>query len=482
MKVYGVFGNGSKVNQVVIAVLINLPVFVYGASIGWLSPMSLLLQSDQSPSGVPLSDAVISWIAAVPYLVCIFFDFIMAVISDRLGRKVALIFISVANATSWILLLVSTETWALILARALIGIPMAGAMVTCPMYTKEISDDSIRGSLGCLVIMFQTIGNLFLYVIGDMLSYRTILWICLAVPIAHVIVFVPMPESPSYLVKKGKTKAAVAALAWLKCKSETDNEILEELDLIIKEQKNDEMTSSNFLLKTLVTDKLLSRAFTIAMAVTLAREVCGAIPVLNFAGEIFSSASEGSTVIFSPNQQAMVLGAVQVVGAVLASSVVEKAGRKPLLFLTSLISGLSMCALATWFLLRDYQIYAPTWIPLLTLCLCIFCDASGLQPVSMVLTGEIVSYKYRSTVMAATMSVSSVADFLQMLAFKPLANMIGIHVAFYFFGIICILMAVYVIIQIPETKGRTLEDIHKDLSKGIVRVDKEAKKSVQTAL
>ena len=77
-----------------------------------------------------------------------------------------------------------------------------------------------------------------------------------------------------------------------------------------------------------VTDKTLRKAFEISMIATLAREVCGAVPVLNFAGEIFTLATRDGGLVLTPNQQAMLLGAVQVVGSVLASSVVEKCGRK----------------------------------------------------------------------------------------------------------------------------------------------------------
>ncbi|CAH2097942.1 unnamed protein product [Euphydryas editha] len=170
----------------------------------------------------------------------------------------------------------------------------------------------------------------------------------------------------------------------------------------------------------------------------------------------------------------MLLGAVQVVGSVLASSVVEKSGRKPLLFLTSLISGVSMCVLGTWFMLRDFNVSAASWVPLLTLCVCIFCDSSGLQPISVVLPGEIFSFKYRGIVMGTTMACASLLDFLQLLFFKPLANAVGIQISFYFFGIVCLLMAAYVIIIIPETKARCLEDIYKDLFKKKTKViDKE---------
>ncbi|XP_034827053.1 facilitated trehalose transporter Tret1-like [Maniola hyperantus] len=459
-KYYGFFKEGTKVNQIICAVLINLPVFAYGASIGWMSPMTLLLQSKDSPRGEPLTDIEVSWMAAVAYLTCIPGNFLMAFLGDTFGRKITLIFISSTGAASWILMLSSFEVWALILARALVGITMSGCYVTCPIYTKEISDDGIRGALGCLVILFHTSGNLFLYVIGDLLSYRTVLWICLSLPTFHLILFMMMPDSPSFLMKRCNVEEAVRVMAWLRCKSEDDQLVKNELEVIKKEQINDK-ESNRFLLRTIIKDNILSKAFYIALIVTLAREVCGAVPVLNFAGEIFAIASTDSSLVLSPNQQAILLGVVQVAGSMLASSIVEKAGRKPILSITSLISGLSMCALASWFVAKGYGAVTPNWIPIVTLCVCIFCDACGLQPISIVIAGEIFSYKYRGTVMAITMSVASFFDFLQLLFFKPLANSIGIHVAFYFFGIVCIFMAIYVVIVIPETKGKSLVEIYK---------------------
>ncbi|CAK1540697.1 unnamed protein product [Leptosia nina] len=464
MKFYGLFGEGSRVNQFICAFLINVPVFAYGASIGWMSPMTLLLQSDKSPRGTPLTDLEVSYMASIAYLVCIPGDFIMAYIGDWIGRKRTLMLISASCAATWIMLLFSMEVWALILARALVGIAMAGCYVTCPIYIKEISDDSIRGALGCLIVLSHTTGNLFLYVIGDILSYRTILWTCLSIPAFHLVLFMMMPETPSYLVKRGRTEEAIRVVAWLRCRNITDSSVTSEVQLLQKEQKNDE-GSNKFLLKAIFKDRTLSRAFRLAMVVTLAREVCGAVPVMNFAGEIFAIASKENGLVLSPNQQAMLLGAVQVAGSALASSIIEKAGRKFILFTTSLISGLSMCVLASWFLARDYELYLPNWLPIVTLCLCIFCDSSGLAPMSLVIAGEIFSFKYRGTVMAATMSTASLADFFQLLIFKPLANTIGIHAAFYFFGFFCIFMSIYVIFYVPETKARCLDDIYDDLNK-----------------
>ncbi|CAG4939620.1 unnamed protein product [Colias eurytheme] len=458
------FSEGSKATQVICALLINIPVFSYGASIGWMSPMSLLLQSEESPRAVPLTDIELSWMASIAYLVCLPGSWILAIIADNIGRKNTLFIISLSALASWTLLLCSVETWALITARALVGVTMSGVYVVCPIYIKEISDDSIRGSLGCLIGVFHTVGNLFLYVIGDILDYNTILWICLSIPFIHMLIFITMPETPSYLMKRGKDEQALNALAWLRCKSENDVDVIKELEHIRNEQEND-AEANKFLLKSIYNNKILFRAFCIALIAVLAREACGAVPVLNFAGEIFTVASEGSGLILSPNQQAILLGAVQVLGSVVASSVVEKTGRKSLMFFTSLLSGISMGSLATWFLLKELGVYATSWVPLLTLCMCIFCDSAGLQPVAMVVAGEIFSFKYRGTVMAIAMSIASFSDFIQLLFFKPLATQIGIYVAFYFFAVVCFFIGAYVIFVIPETRGRTLEDIYGDLIK-----------------
>ncbi|VVC99832.1 unnamed protein product [Leptidea sinapis] len=455
---------GSCVNQIICAILINVPVFAYGASMGWMSPMTLLLQSENSPRGTPLTDIEVSWLASVAYLVCIPCDFILAILSDKIGRKKSLLLTSLANAVSWVLLLVSTQFWALLLARAFVGFSMAGSFVTCSMYTKEISDDNIRGALGSLIILFQTTGNLFMYIIGDMLGYHTILWICLSIPTLHIIIFMMMPESPSYLVKRKKLEEVKRVIAWLKHRKEGDSLITAEVQKIQKEQENDSKCSE-FLLKDIFKDKVMRRAYGIAMAVTLAREVCGAIPILNYAGDIFTIASRDSNLILSPNQQAMFLGAVQVAGSIIASSCIEKAGRKFLFFGSALISGLSMCVLASWFLARDYGVLVPSWVPMVTMCLCIFCDSAGLAPISLVIAGEIFSFKYRATVMATTLSTTSVADFIQLLFFKPLASAVGIHVAFYFFGIFCVIISAYTLLYVPETKSRSLDDIYQDLMK-----------------
>ncbi|OWR50254.1 sugar transporter [Danaus plexippus plexippus] len=201
---------GYKINQILCAILISIPAFSYGNSIGWMSPMTLLLQSQESPKGVPLTDL----------------------------------------ETIWLLKLCSMNIWVFILARMLVGINMSGTCVTCPTYIKEISDNDIRGALGCWGTLFFTMGCLFSYIIGDLCSYRVILLILLTIPALHFVIFLTMPESPSYLLKKGKDEEASKVLMWLRCRKQYDFSIKEEMDYIKQEQQKDENQTA-FLLKNI---------------------------------------------------------------------------------------------------------------------------------------------------------------------------------------------------------------------------------------
>ncbi|GBP80979.1 Facilitated trehalose transporter Tret1 [Eumeta japonica] len=472
--------------------IINFPLLIYGSSVGWMSPMTLILQSDKSPRGTPFTDDEISWMASAPFITSIPAVVAFGFVVDKFGRKLALLLCTAQFLGCWVIKLSSHEFGAFVAARSLVGVGMAGCYVVTPLYTNEISDSTIRGALGTLTILSQTVGNLLLYIVGGMLSYRSTLWFSLSLPIAHILLAVTIPESPAYLIRKGKKEKANRVVAWLRCRRENDPLVQREMDNLNKEQAQE---SNKFALKEILTDTILFRAFRMTLALALAREVCGTLPVLHFASDIFKQATEGGvTLRLSPNEQAMMLGGVQ-----------------PLLFATSLISGLGMCLLAVWFLLRSMDVALPGWIPIAALCLCIFCDASGLQPISVVVLGEMFSFKeeqsreqalkkswrekkqdnrfedwvqgqtrrhdeqYRSTVNAITEGLACAIDFLQLRFFKPISSSVGVHVTFFFFSAVCLINAVYVIIVVPETRARSVDEIYEDITTERERAEHRSK-------
>ncbi|XP_037874078.1 facilitated trehalose transporter Tret1 [Bombyx mori] len=452
---------GSKINQVLISILMVLPVFSYGAAVGWLSPMGPRLMASDTPASEPVHADVISWMASVVYLVGTPAVFLFGYIVDNYGRKKALMLTSFSMAACWALKLYSTETWALITARAIIGLGVSGSYVVTPLYIKEISEDSIRGTLGSLVVLSQNLGNLAVYILGEYLSYYTTLWICLAVPLLHMLVFTTMPDTPSYLLKSGKVEEARDALAWLRCRDSSEAEVDSELQKLLVELEQSKSGKFVSAVKTLISDRNTFRAFRITLVITLARELCGCLAVLHFASLIFSKASSGW--VLTANQQAVVLGVVQLIGSCTASTLVERTGRKPLLGTTCLVSGISMCALGAWFYAQSVSATGVSWLPIAALCLCIYCDAAGLQPVPFVIMTEMFSFQLRGTVTSIVISFACALVSVELRVFQPLAASMGLHMVFWLFSAVCIISTVYIACMVPETKMRTLDEIYTEI-------------------
>ncbi|XP_045455705.1 facilitated trehalose transporter Tret1-like [Melitaea cinxia] len=452
---------GSKHNQVIMSIIVCLPVLAYGTATGWISPHKDLLMGDSSPSVEPLTEEDISWMASVIYIFAPIAVFTFGAAADKFGRKKALLWASVPISIGWGVKLISSHPTALIGARALIGFGCGGGYVLCPLYVKEISEDSIRGMTGTFVIFSQTVGNLLVFVLGDLLPYHTVLWILLAIPLIHFCIQLKLPETPSYLIKCGKNEETAKVLGWLRSLPHTDSSINEEVDRLIIEQT----VEPKFSPKLLLADKTAFKAFWVALLVNLMREFCGCIVILVYASQIFAETVKepGSGINLSPNKQSILLAAVQIVGSFLACQLVDRAGRKPLLTVTSSVAAISMCLLGVWFYLQSVGTLLPGWVPIVALCTCIFADASGLQPLPNVIMTELFSFQLRGTVATLITAISLATDFALLKLFAPLNNLIGYHFTFWAFSFVCLANVFYLIFFVPETKMRNLEDIYADL-------------------
>ncbi|XP_047035673.1 facilitated trehalose transporter Tret1-like [Helicoverpa zea] len=453
---------GSKHNQILMSIVVCMPILAYGTAMGWISPNKALLMGDYSPSNSPLSEEDVSWMASIMFIFAPIAVFVYGVAADKFGRKNALLFASVPISIGWAVKLMCAHPIALIGARALIGFGSGGGFVVCPLYVKEISEDSIRGMTGTFVIFSQTAGNLLVFVLGDLLPFNTVLWILLAIPLIHFCILLRLPETPSYLIKCGRNEDSAKVLAWLRSVPVDDKSISEEVDRLIIEQTTSE---PKFSPKLLFSDKTAVKAFWVALIVNLTREFCGCIAVLVYASHIFTEAGRdpGTSIALSPNKQSILLAAVQIIGSFLACQLVDRAGRKPLLAVTSVVAGFSMCLLGVWFYLQSIGVFMPGWVPIVALCVCIFADASGLQPLPFVIMTEMFNFQLRGTVATLIMAISLGTDFALLKLFAPLNVWIGYHSTFWIFSFICLSNVFYLIFCVPETKMRSLEDIYADL-------------------
>lgn len=116
----------------------------------------------------------------------------------------------------WLLVIFASNLAMLMIGRFLLGVAGGAFCVAAPTYTGEIAQASIRGTLGSYFQLMMVIGILFVYLIGSYVSVFQLNVICAIIPLVFGAIFVFMPETPTYLISKGKKEEAAKSLRWLR--------------------------------------------------------------------------------------------------------------------------------------------------------------------------------------------------------------------------------------------------------------------------
>ncbi|XP_047035097.1 facilitated trehalose transporter Tret1-like isoform X1 [Helicoverpa zea] len=443
----------SSKKQILTALVATIPTFTYGIQIGWLSPMGPLLKSASTPAQAPLTDSDISWMAAALPLAAITGIPFFSYASDHIGRKICVILVSLLSCISWTIKLTAIMPSALIAARAIAGLAAGGCFVVVPVYVKEISEDTLRGALGSLNMTVCKLGVIFVYAVGMAVSYRVNQAVYLAVACAHVVVFCFMPESPNYLLKLGQEKKAANTISWLRSLNKNHKVVVEEILKLKEEQRQFEETSRVSLL-SVVRDRTTFSALRMTLVLMAMQTLSGCFALMNYAADVFHRAGTQ----WSPNTLALAVGSLQLAGSFFTTVSIEKFGRKIPLACSSLVVSICMTTLATCFLLGSG---VASWLPVVAVCVCILAYGAGLAPVPMVIMAEVFTFQVRARMAGASMAFSFFCSSMTVLFYTPIANQFGAYVVFYTFAAVTLFGVVYTVLWVPETKGKSLDEIQK---------------------
>jgi MFS family permease len=194
-------------------------------------------------------------------------------------------------------------------------------------------------------------------------------------------------------------------------------------------------------------------AMGIGIVLAILQQVTGINVVLYYAPEIFKSAGLGATAAIA---QTVIVGAVNLGFTVVAILVVDRLGRKPLLLIASAGMGVSLFALGGAFVLQKFQ---GPWVLLFTLTY-VASFAVAMGPVVWVVLAEIFPTRVRGTAMSVATVGLWCANFLVTQSFpRMLEHLAG--KSFFVYAVMCVVSLVFVALFVPETKGRTLEEIER---------------------
>ncbi|XP_016508277.1 plastidic glucose transporter 4 isoform X2 [Nicotiana tabacum] len=380
-------------------------------------------------------------------------------LADKFGRTKTFVLDAIPLAVGAFLCTTAQSVQAMIIGRLLTGIGIGISSAIVPLYISEISPTEIRGTLGTVNQLFICIGILVALVAGLPLSgnplwWRTMFGIALIPSVLLALGMAFSPESPRWLFQQGRISEAETSIKRLYGK-ERVAEVMGDLEA--SAQGSSEPDAGWLDLFSSRYWKVVS----IGAALFLFQQFAGINAVVYYSTAVFRSAGISSDVAASA-----LVGAANVFGTMVASSLMDKQGRKSLLLVSFTGMAASMMLLSLSFTWKVLTPYSGTLAVLGTV-LYVLSFSLGAGPVPALLLPEIFASRIRAKAVALSLGMHWISNFFIGLYFLSIVTKFGISTVYLGFASVCLLAVMYIVGNVVETKGRSLEDIERELSPAI---------------
>ncbi|KAF5303131.1 hypothetical protein FQA39_LY10138 [Lamprigera yunnana] len=448
--------------QVLAAITGSLTALSDGMQYGWTSPTLSVLLSPSSP--VVIEEGHIVWLENLYMLGGLAGLPLTIYLLDKFGRKRTMLLAAVENLTAWVILGSATSLEMLFFARFLAGVGADVNFVAAPMYVAEISDKTVRGRLGSVIYLMMLIGIILIYCVGPFVSIAVSSTIGASFIIIQLITFSFMPLSPYYLLVKNRKEDARKALQVLRNAKDVEIELNEIADIVLKE--NQERDRPLDLLRT----KSYRKAFIIMTILNFGQHFGGISVMLMNIHMIL----EDATSIISTSTAAIIFSILMVLSCATSATLIDNAGRRFLLWSSSFLSGIGLLFLASYFAAKNYglDMCDYNWVPVFAVMFYAVTFKWGLGVVPIVMTAELYPTNIKAVGCVVSDAMYIVAGGISIYLFHVLHESFGLHVPFFLFGFCCFFVGLFTILFVPETKGRTLDEVQQ-LLKGDSTVNKE---------
>ncbi|XP_072287878.1 solute carrier family 2, facilitated glucose transporter member 6 isoform X2 [Pyxicephalus adspersus] len=412
--------------------------FTFGYALVYTSPVIPALEGDADPT-MHITESEKSWFGSVFALGTCVGGLSSMFLNDWLGRKLSIMFSALPAVIGFLLMGSAQHISMLLLGRILTGFAGGLTSSSIPVYISEISHAGVRGALGACPQLMAVCGALVLYALN----------------------------SPRFLISKGKAEKALKALEWLRGPNTAYKDEFKRIEDSIM-NKNSSMTCNE------LSEPHYFKPILTAVLMRFLQQMSGINPILTYLEPIFNK----TKVILPGKYDAALVGLVRLLSVAVSATVMDKAGRKVLLYISSSLMLASSLAMGLYIHFTvDLKHNSTTFnmtligpgphvdsnylgvIPLVCIMLYILGYAFGWGPITWLLMSEILPLKARGVASGLCVVVSWLTGFVLTEAFLPVVNAFELETPFFFFTIICVCCLIFTYFAVPETKGRTLEQI-----------------------
>jgi sugar porter (SP) family MFS transporter len=421
-----------------------------------------------------LSDFQLGWTVSSHTLSATLSIFLAGPLADRIGRRTVLRIAALMFAISAMVAALATSYPMLIVGRLLSGLGVGSVLVAAPMYIAEISPPALRGRMVTVNQLFLVLG-IFLASASNLLvirlesfqfewvqhlhlaesNWRWMLGIGSMPAVIYLFATLLIPESPRWHAMHGRLEAARRILVRAHGATVAERELAEVCAALAHET-----SKSDAGLRDLWVPELRG-VLTIGLLVGILQQITGINSVLAYATMIFAQASGTETGVDASFVQTLMITLVNVVFTVIALLLIDRVGRRPLMLFGT--AGIAVCLIATsWgFQLSGNRLNST--LVLGGLLGFVACFALSLGPVMWVLLSEIFPNRVRGLAISCVGLVNSSVCFVAQLIFPWQMEHLGGAQTFLIYAMFAILGVALLARILPETRGRSLEELEKSL-------------------
>ena len=411
------------------------------------------------------------WAASSLLIGCMVGAAVGGPLGDRFGRKPMLFVCAAIFALSGIGSGLAADLTLYTWSRLLGGLAIGAVSVLSPLYIAEISPEKSRGRLVSLYQLAIVVGILVSFFVNMLIQqygttqpdvilngmteswntaygWRWMLAVLVLPSVIFGLLLIPLPESPRWLMKRGRRAEAEVTLARISGKEAAARE-LDQIEQALGEEsgKVSELFRGGF-----------GTAMMIGILLAIFSQFGGINAIMYYGPELFKTAGAGADQAFLST---VILGLVNLLATFGAIALIDKIGRK-----TLLIIGVSVQVVALGLVGTLYHMQGNPYVLLAAIIIFLIGFAASTGAVTWVIISEIFPTRLRGQAMGIAVLFLWGADYVVSQTFPMLIEGIGPANTFYIYGLCALAGLVFTIFKVPETKGRTLEEIEHSWLKG----------------
>ncbi|XP_063222289.1 facilitated trehalose transporter Tret1-like isoform X2 [Bacillus rossius redtenbacheri] len=411
-------------------------------------------------------------LGAIPPLGAMIGSLVAGPLLQNIGRKRTLMVSSPLFLAGWACIATAQNYPMLLCARLLTGFCAGIVTPSAQVYVTECAHADIRGILGSLPALFMAGGILVAYLLGAWLPWNLLAWSCAIFPTLQFFVMLPLPESPAWYLSRGCHEEAAKAMKWLHHSSESKDQVpqidqrrgsifaVAPVPPVLPEDEPEASKTKlagSYNLKALLRRPVIM-PFVLSLTILVFQQFSGIDTIIFYTVTIFQAA--GSSV--DEHLATIFVGLVQLIANFMALFLIDRSGRRPLLVISGALMCMSMAAMGTHFYLQKTNFALSKnlgMLPLLSMIVFMVGFSVGYCSIPFLLMGELLPVRQRSFLSSVVGSINLGSMFVVIKTYPLIEDLIGAYGAFWLYAAFCLASCVFVICLVPETKGKTLDEI-----------------------